>query len=665
MRLLDRWAPSESVVLGGLAALVGLSAGTGVWAFKEAVHAVEHVALGEGAAALARWGAWTIALVPLAGGIVVGWIVQAFVGPERHHGVAGIMEAVALAGGRLRWWRIPAKAVAASISIGSGASVGPEDPSVQIGAGLGSMVGQRLRLSDGRVRTLVASGAAAAIAAAFGAPIAGVFFALEIILGELRSGALGVLLLAAVVSSAFTQAVSGGMPAFHVPQYALHSVWELPLYVGLGLLAGVVAALYVRALYRAGDLFRAWRAPGWTKPAVAGLVVGLVGIGLPQVFGVGYDTIDRLLHGEPMALDLLVLLLAAKLTMTAVCIGGGFPGGVFAPSLFMGAVLGAAVGAGAEAMLPTMPIEPAAFALVGMAAVLAGAVHAPLTAVMLLFEITHDYRIILPVMIAVAASLWLSQRFQRDSVYTLALTRKGIRLERGRDVEVLESITVGEVMEAAPVALRDDQSLEEAAQRMQAENRQGFAVVDGNGDLCGILTLQDVERARAEGRYAGHSVADAATRDLLVARPDETIGSALRRMGARGIGRLPVVSVDDPRRLVGVLRRSDVIRAYDLALTRRATSGHRGVQVRLEALRGVDVLELRVEPGSRVAERRIRDVSWPRDCVIASVRHGHELRIPHGDTLLAVGDVLAVVAEGEEAQRDLRDLCASRGADAT
>jgi CIC family chloride channel protein len=312
-----------------------------------------------------------------------------------------------------------------------------------------------------------------------------------------------------------------------------------------------------------------------------------------------------------------------------------------------------------------MPIEPAAFALVGMAAVLAGAVHAPLTAVMLLFEITHDYRIILPVMIAVAASLWLSQRFQRDSVYTLALTRKGIRLERGRDVEVLESITVGEVMEAAPVALRDDQSLEEAAQRMQAENRQGFAVVDGNGDLCGILTLQDVERARAEGRYAGHSVADAATRDLLVARPDETIGSALRRMGARGIGRLPVVSVDDPRRLVGVLRRSDVIRAYDLALTRRATSGHRGVQVRLEALRGVDVLELRVEPGSRVAERRIRDVSWPRDCVIASVRHGHELRIPHGDTLLAVGDVLAVVAEGEEAQRDLRDLCASRGADAT
>lgn len=314
--------------------------------------------------------------MPIVGGLVVGLLLHFFIGEERHHGVAGIMEAVALAGGRLRYRRVPAKTIAAAISIGAGASVGPEDPSVQIGSNLGSMFGQWLRLSDDRVRALVAAGAAGGIAAAFNAPIAGVFFALAIILGELGGGLLGGGVLAAVISAVFTQAVSGPQPAFRVPAYAFGSAAELPLYLGLGVVAGPIAALYIRALHAAQDIFHRFALPRWVKPAMAGWIVGVVGIFLPRVLSVGYDTIEQILNGAPFTLAMLLALVIGKLFLTPVSIGGGFPGGVFAPSLFLGAALGGMYGLAMKSLFPSLSIMPAAFALVGMAAVLAGALAA-------------------------------------------------------------------------------------------------------------------------------------------------------------------------------------------------------------------------------------------------------------------------------------------------
>ncbi|MFN8457827.1 MAG: chloride channel protein, partial [Anaerolineae bacterium] len=412
---------------------------------------------------LSPLGWWVTVFSPILGGLIAGWLLHLFVGAERHHGVAGIIEAVALAGGRLRYWRIPVKTVAAAISIGSGAAVGPEDPSVQIGANLGSMFGQWFRLSDERVRALVAAGAAAGVSAAFNAPIAAVFFALEIILGEISGYALGVVVLAAVVSAVFTQAVSGPQPAFHVPAYAFHSAWELPLYAGLGLLAGPIAALYIRLLYLAQDIFHGWSLPDWLKPAIAGIMVGLAGLALPQALGIGYETIENILAGSMLGLGLLIALLFAKLILTPVSIGGGFPGGVFAPSLFLGATLGAAYGAICERLFPAMGITAPAFAMVGMAAMLAATVHAPLTAILLLFEMTNDYHIILPLMFAVVVSLLFSQRLQRDSVYTLGLARKGVRIERGRDVEVLDALRVDEVMQTNFTTLLATDTLQTAA----------------------------------------------------------------------------------------------------------------------------------------------------------------------------------------------------------
>ncbi len=659
-RLLKLWQPSEAVMLLVTGLLVGLTGGAGVWLFKRLIDLAHFIFFNGIGSALGRIGGFTSVLIPVLGGLVVGLIVYFLIGEERHHGVAGIMEAAALAGGRLRYKRIPAKAVASALSIGSGASVGPEDPSVQIGANLGSMFGQWLGFSDERMRSLVAAGAASGIAAAFNAPIAGVFFALEVILGEITGSAFGIVVLAAVISAVFTQAVSGPEPAFHVPAYAFSSPMELPLYLGLGLLAGPVSALYIRLLYLAQDLFHhELKAPRWVKPALAGLIVGLVGYFLPQVLGVGYETIGNILNGQVTVFWLRAALLLAKLVLTPVSIGGGFPGGVFAPALFIGAAWGGTYGVGLDLLFPGLNVNPGAFAMVGMAAVLAGAVNAPLTAVILLFEMTNDYRIILPLMFAVIVSLILSQRLVHDSVYTLGLARKGIRLERGRDVELLETITVGDVMQPPPLTLSETDDLVHVTEIFAKTHHHGLPVVNDDGELVGILTLQDLATIQ-EKNGTGHRVADVCIHDLLTVYPDETIGQALRRMGGRDIGRMPVVSRNNPHEMVGWLRRSDLLRAYEVALTNRAANRHRAYQVRLDAVisERLQVYEIPIRPGALCEGKQVKDVSWPANSLLVSLRSGRKVLIPHGDTVLKAGDVLVVVIEGGT-EEQVTCLCAA------
>jgi CIC family chloride channel protein len=609
------------------------------------------VELAGGAAALLP--AW---LPPVAGGLVVGLLARALIGPERHQGVAGVMEAVALAGGRLRYWRMPQKAVAAAVSIGSGASVGPEDPSVQIGSNLGSMLGQWMRLSDDRMRALVAAGAAGGIAAAFNAPIAGVFFALEVILGELAGGALGVVVLASVVASAFTRAVVGLRPEFEVPEYALRSAWELPLYLALGLLAGAVSAAYIRGFAFFHEAFRRLRAPRWLKPAIGGVAVGGMAYVLPEVRGVGYGAVEEILQGQLPVPGLLLALLLGKLLLTPLCIASGFQGGVFAPALFLGAALGGVFGSVAGEVVPSLAPEAPAYAMAGMAAVLAGAARCPLTATLLLFELTDDYRVVLPVLLAVVASHWVSQKLEQDSVYTASLTRKGIRLERGRDIDLLEGIAVGDVMRREAPTVRETDTLAEATEALARLHMNGIPVVDARGELCGVVTVGDIDRAHAAGVEDVAAVGSVCTREVLVAHPDETIGAALRRMGARDIGRLPVVARDAPRRIVGLLRRVEIVRAYDVAVARRATARHRVEQARLGILGGVEVEEVTLEEGAPGAGLAMRDVPWPKECVVATIRRRHELLIPRGDTRLLPGDVLLMVADGR-ARAEVQRLC--------
>ncbi|NJD58029.1 MAG: CBS domain-containing protein, partial [Anaerolineae bacterium] len=386
--------------------------------------------------------------------------------------------------------------------------------------------------------------------------------------------------------------------------------------------------------------------PRWLKPAITGLLLGIIGLFLPQVLGIGYVTIGNILNGSITDVSLLLILMVAKLFLTPTSLAGGFIGGVFAPSLFIGATLGGAFGQISNIVFPALGINPATFAMVGMAAVLAGSVHAPLTAIILLFEMTNDYHIILPVMFAVVVSQVTSQRLVQDSVYTLSLRRKGIRLERGKDVEILQTILVQEVMQPAAFTLRDTDSLSHASEFFFKTHHHGAPVLNAQNELVGIFTLQDMDATDAD-QWSSVSIGEACTHDLIVAYPDETIGSALRKMAQRDVGRMPVVSPENPRTLLGLLRRTDVIRAYDAALTRKAAMRHRIHQLQLGALAPSDmhVEEFQVEQGTVCANKPVRDVAWPVDCLVASIRRKGQIVVPHGDTVIRPGDVLVLITE--------------------
>lgn len=647
---------SEPLILSLAAMIVGLLSGVGVWLFKQLINLVNTLAFTDLGVWLQPLGGWSVALLPVLGGLIVGVISALIIGREKYHGLPGIIEACALAGGRLPYRKMPIRVTAAAISIGSGASVGPEDPSVQVGANIGSWIGQLLRLSEERTRALVAGGAAAGIAAAFNAPIAGVFFALEVLIGEISSSSFGLAAIASVISSIFIQAVSGSQPAFAIPQYAFNSIWELPLYLVLGMLAGPIAALYIRAITFSRERFEKLNIPIWLKPALAGAIVGITGIFLPQIFGVGYGSIELTLSQQNLPLTLLFILLAAKLILTPVSIGGGFVGGVFAPSLFLGAMLGAGLGTLNNLLFPALGLSTPAFALVGMAAVLAGTVHAPLTAILLLFEMTHDYRIILPLMFAVAVSLAISRRLHHESVYTFPLVKNGIRLEKGRDIDVLDGIRVSEVMSTHIIPVQKGDSLQEIFDKMTSTGHHGFPVVDDSGRLCGLITLQDIEQAREKGGFCSLRVADVCTMEPVTALPDETLGLALRRMSALDIGRLPVIDCDTSRKLIGMLRRSDVIHAYEMALARRAAERHHIAQTRLSILSSAEVKEVRVEPGSSCCGKTIKQTPWPSNVVISALHRGPRVILPHGDTSLQAGDVLVVVTK-DGGLEEVRALC--------
>jgi CIC family chloride channel protein len=655
--LFQRILTSRSLRLGLLSGLVGLLSGAGVWLFKFLIEIVKKFSFTTLIGWLPTDLKWMLALVPAVGGVLVGLLLHYFGGKQKVGGTAGIIQSVEIAGGRLRYQHLPVNTAAAVLSIGTGASVGPEDPSVQIGANLGSFFGQKLRLNEEQTSVLVAAGAAAAIAAAFNAPIAGVFFALEIIIGDLSGSSLGMILVASVISSVFTQAVSGTSPAFQVHAYAMHSGWEIPLYIGLGLLAGPISALYVKLLYSSQDFFARIPLPRWIQTAFAGLIIGVVGLFLPQVFGVGYDTITAILSQQQMTFWLLIALLVAKLVLTPISIGGGFAGGVFAPSLFVGAALGGAFGMAMNALFPSLGITSSAFALVGMAAVLAGAVHAPLTASILLFEMTSDYRIILPLLLAVAISLMISQKIQSRSVYSLGLARRGFYLNRGKEIDVLETIQVKEAMTGHYQTLCESDSIETARKKFAGLHSRGLPVENAKGDLCGILTVGDLESLPLdkESGIVGHYHINPA-----VSYPQETLSDALKRMSQLNVGQLPVVMPESPKTLVGMLYREDVIHAYAVASQRRLEQRYSVQQKRLDTItpEQVQVTEITVERGASITGKYLKEIQFPSDSVIASLRRKNQVIIQRGNSVIKEGDVLVVVAQGP-ALETIRKICTS------
>ncbi|MEG4320728.1 MULTISPECIES: chloride channel protein [unclassified Microcoleus] len=447
--LFNRLHPSPETLLLILSLVIGGVTGAGVVTFHYLIHLIHSLMLEDFMGAIASKGSWTLACIPTLGGVIIGlmrWRFRDF-GPNMSSLIAatrGLQELSPL--------KPITKMVAASVSLGTGASLGPEAPSVEIGANFGMLLAQVLQLSPERQRLLLGAGAAAGLSAGFNSPIAGVFFALEVVLGStFATSSVSVVLLSAVVSALIAQICLGSQPAFALPIYDVRSPLELPLYMGLGLLASGVSLAYTEAIQLADRCFQgktrgfAWlgRLPRPLHPIVGGACVGLVALKLPQILGVGYETVQAMLQDVKFSLPLLLLLLFVKLAVTAISLGSGLVGGIFAPAMFLGASLGSAYGIFLE-MLPALSDRvagPAAYAMVGMAAVLAGSARAPLTAILLMFELTRDYRIVLPLMAAVGLSVWLVEFVNRRSTaHSLNLQQMGVDVAVNTPIKAREQL---------------------------------------------------------------------------------------------------------------------------------------------------------------------------------------------------------------------------------
>ncbi|MEZ4657539.1 MAG: chloride channel protein [Caldilineaceae bacterium] len=640
--LLVRWQIPEELIIVTTALFVGLGTGLGAVAFIWMLARINDVV----SVAKANLGEIPGLLLMMAiAGLIVGAMIERWAREAKGHGVPEVMEAVAMRGGRIRPRVALVKVLASSITIGSGGSAGREGPIVQVGSTLGSTVGQMLRFSDERVQMLVACGAAAGIAATFNAPIAGTIFAMEVILANFTVRYFGAVVISSVTAGIVSRVLLSDQPAFTVPSYPLHHLAELPIYVVLGILAAFVAILFIRLLYYAEHVFDGWKMPLAIKAAVGMILTALVALLLPgrDVLGPGLHAIgEAIANNFDVSLGMLFALLVLKMLATTFTLGSGNSGGVFAPSLFMGAILGGIVGTVAHGLWPDIALNPGAYAIVGMAAVFAGAARAPITAVIIVFEMSGDYKLILPLMLATVLSTLLAELLFKESIYTLKLKLKGITLERGRDVDLMQSVTVSEVMQRDVSTVSTGATLVELSDRFAQTHSHGFIVVDDEAKIWGIVTVTDLDQAVAEGLPRRTTADQIGTprAQLLVAHPDEPIGNALARMGVRGIGRLPVVRREDPEHVIGMIRRQDIIRAYDMARSRRAELEHRAKRAKLQNLDDTEFVELALSAEDQAVGKTIQDMGpqLPHDCILVRIRRQGVMMIPHGNTVFQSGD---------------------------
>ena len=552
-----------------LALLVGVGAGLGAIAFRYMILGFTYVFTGHNDFSAAGHasnplisgvGIWFVLAVPVIGGLIYGPLVSRFAPEARGHGVPEVMYAVNRQGGRMRPQVPIVKSLASALCIGSGGSVGREGPIVQIGSALGSVTGQFFRLSEPQLRLLVACGAASGISATFNAPIAGVFFALELILRNFETRSFGLVVLSSITADAIGRAAFGNQPFLSLPSFTFSSPLELSLYAVLGVLATGVGLGFIRMLYAGEDVAdKLWaRRPEWLRPAVGGVLLGLLLLAVPEMYGVGYPVLQRAVSGQYVIL-VLVGLLAAKVLATSLTMWIGGSGGVFAPSLFMGAMLGSAYGAVAHQMFPQLAISAGAYGLVGMGAVFAATSRAPITAVLIIFELTGDYRIILPLMFAIVLATALSNAITPDTIYTLKLRRRGINIDKPPPSSPMASLTVAQAMGDLPWPLAPDQPVRDIVERFSAERASTLPVLAADGALLGVIDAADLEQSLTgeTGNLTAASLLHAAHG----LHASQTLEEAARALAASDEEGLPVLDADD-HDVIGWLTHRRLLRAY-------------------------------------------------------------------------------------------------------
>jgi CIC family chloride channel protein len=559
------WVRSSSTGLLCLALAVGAAAGVGAVVFRSLITLFTRVFSGHldyaatpGAAhpGIPVLGRWFVVLAPVAAGLLYGPLVHVFAREARGHGVPEVMYAVTHRGGRIAPQVAAVKALASALCIGGGGSVGREGPIVQIGSALGSTTGRVAQVSEARLRVLVACGAAGGIAATFNAPLAGVFFAMELILADFTSQAFGMVVIASVTSSIIGRAVLGDVPFLKLPPFTVRSPSEYLLLALLGVLAGLVGVLFTKVLYAVEDACdAAWRGPEWLRPAVGGLALGAVLLVLPQLYGVGYPVLGNAVAGRYAVLFLLVLMLG-KMLATSLTIGIGGSGGVFAPSLFIGAMLGSAFGESVHLLSPASTGPVGAYGLIGMGAVFAGAARAPITAVVILFELTGEYSIILPLMAAIVLATGVSHAITGDTIYTLKLRRRGVDLGRPAEALAPEQRRVNQVMSPVPQGVSRHTTLVQVAAALSRTQFGVLPVIDDSGDYLGVVTARGVADALADGKHE-NAAASLATEMPVTIAEDDLLTTASQTLTRSGASAMPVL--DSAGSVVGWLTYRDLL----------------------------------------------------------------------------------------------------------
>jgi CIC family chloride channel protein len=508
---------------------------------------------------------WRRLLFPVVGSLGIGYLLYRYFPNARGSGVPQTKAALFARGGRITLRTVLGKFFCTSATLASGIPLGREGPSVQVGAGIGSVLGRLLGMRPEQVKKLIPVGAAAAIAAAFNTPLAAVLFALEEIMGDLHAPVMGAVVLASATSWVVLRLFLGNHPLFKVPQYALVHPVEFAVYAVLGVVGGVVSVAFTKLLL--GMRARFLRFPPktvWFQPLAGGLLVGLMGWFVPQVLGVGYGFVGDALNGN-MAFKMMLLLVVLKLFAVTTSYASGNAGGIFGPSLFIGAMLGGAVGTVAHHLFPAYTATPGAYALVGMGAVFAGIVRAPMTSVLMIFEMTQDYAVIVPLMIANLVSLFIASRLQHEPIYEALAVQDGIHLPTAETRRRSGRHQVVKIMQSASLLLPSEITVREAWERVQSSKSRAWVVTDRRG-VVGVINFSRLERELAEGedKDLGRLVDPQAFPHV---HPDQGLDLALERMGANQIEILPVVSRADVHKLEGIVTLADVLDAYGINRT--------------------------------------------------------------------------------------------------
>lgn len=648
-----------------VSAIVGVGVGLGAAALVLLLDLVQGVFI---ELDLEAGAAWLFLTIPV--GFLLAWWLARSLAPEvAGDGVPEAKAALIVHGGWIRKRVAPLKILATAATVGVGGSAGREGPIVQIGAAIGSWVSRRFHLGEEQVRSLVAAGAGAGIGASFNAPIAGMLFALEVMLSSFAARHMSAIVIASITAAVTTRSIVGEELAIRAGHYELNNFAELIFYALMALAVVAVGLLFLRMLDRAEKLAHdRGRRLGPIKPIGAGLVVaGLIFLE-PRLFGTGQEVTNQLLLGERLSEAtgavselwwFFLLLAVGKAVATTFTIASGASGGAFMPSLLMGA----AVGTGFAKLVQEFwspELQPGAFAVVGMAAMFAVVARAPLTSILIVFEITggDDYQLILPLMLAATLGTFLAERFSPDSVYTMSLRRKGVTVRPAGQVDLLDTIEVGDVMSPLQFVASPGDTIGVVDGLLSRHRYHGVPVVEGDR-LVGIITVSDI--IRKGGPTDAVTVAEAMTRRPVTVVPSAPVSRAMERMAALGVGRLPVVEEHDPEKLLGVFRREDAVRAYHEALgTSTDVELHRA-RLAQRTDPGAGYYDFRIPPGSIADGHLVKEVAWPEGSTLVSVRRDREVVVPTGNTALRAGDVVTAFGTESSKRRVIERL--NQGAD--